>query len=370
MRTYGYQQGILKPPTATPPAPAATLPGLMAATGGKGRKGKSDAEKAAEKAAREAERAAEAAAKEKARVDEVIRSRFAEAEIIKRQSDLRDRISLAERANDAQLVVRLQGAQKELDIQYQYAEELVKEKDLNAQKAIIYQGQVALVASQRDTQRELNELQLKGDQERFDALQQYIERQYELNTAVQSQLELADGIANTLGQGITSAFDALLTGSEAWGDSLKQIASGVLLDIAKQLLQIFVIEQAINALRGILTPFSAATPIGAGGGQIGRFGTLGPNFGIPQRAKGGPVTGGMPYLVGERGPELFVPGRSGSIVPNHELGGSGVNVVVNVDAKGTNVQGNDQQSNQLGRAVSAAVQAELVKQKRPGGLLA
>jgi tape measure domain-containing protein len=346
------------------------LPPLLGATGGKGRGGKSDAEKAAEKAAREAERAAEAAAKEKARVDEVIRSRFAEAEIIKRQSDLRDRISLAERANDAQLVVRLQGAQKELDIQHQYAEELVKEKDLNAQKAIIYQGQVALVASQRDTQRELNKLQLKGDQERFDALQQYIERQYELNTAVQSQLELADGIANTLGQGITSAFDALLTGSEAWGDSLKQIASGVLLDIAKQLLQIFVIEQAINALRGILTPFSAATPIGAGGGQIGRFGTLGPNFGIPQRAKGGPVTGGMPYLVGERGPELFVPGRSGSIVPNHELGGSGVNVVVNVDAKGTNVQGNDQQGNQLGRAVSAAVQAELVKQKRPGGLLA
>jgi SLT domain-containing protein len=56
MRTYGYQQGILKPPTATPPAAAATLPGLMSATGGKSRGGKSDAEKAAEKAAREAEK--------------------------------------------------------------------------------------------------------------------------------------------------------------------------------------------------------------------------------------------------------------------------------------------------------------------------
>lgn len=82
------------------------------------------------------------------------------------------------------------------------------------------------------------------------------------------------------------------------------------------------------------------------------------------------MSAGSPYIVGERGPELFVPGRSGGIVPNDKLGGDNVSVVVNVDAKGTNVQGNDQQGNQLGRAISAAVQQELIKQKRPGGLLA
>lgn len=43
----------------------------------------------------------------------------------------------------------------------------------------------------------------------------------------------------------------------------------------------------------------------------------------PGRAAGGPVTGGMPYTVGERGPELFLPGQSGSIVPNHLLGRGG-----------------------------------------------
>ncbi|WP_152048881.1 phage tail tape measure protein [Aureimonas psammosilenae] len=37
------------------------------------------------------------------------------------------------------------------------------------------------------------------------------------------------------------------------------------------------------------------------------------------RARGGPVSGGSTYLVGERGPELFTPGRSGGIVPNHRL---------------------------------------------------
>ena len=48
---------------------------------------------------------------------------------------------------------------------------------------------------------------------------------------------------------------------------------------------------------------------------------------------GGAVAGGRPYIVGERGPELFVPGQSGAIVPNEELGASGggeVNVNFNI----------------------------------------
>jgi hypothetical protein len=43
---------------------------------------------------------------------------------------------------------------------------------------------------------------------------------------------------------------------------------------------------------------------------------------------------------------------------------------VNVDAKGSQVEGNEQNANQLGRVISAAVQTELIKQQRPGGLLA
>ena len=53
-----------------------------------------------------------------------------------------------------------------------------------------------------------------------------------------------------------------------------------------------------------------------------------------------------------------------------EASGGGVgNVVVNVDASGSKVQGDGQQSKQLGQAIGAAVQAEIVKQKMPGGLL-
>jgi hypothetical protein len=324
----------------------------------------------AKKGSDDAKRAAEAAKQEAERVKDVIRNRLAEGQIIAVKSQQQDRIAAAEAAGDKMLVARLQSQERELDIQYRYAQELAKEVNLEAQKAIIYEGQNALTANQLDLQRELDAIQTQSDQDRLTSLQKAIEKQYELNTAVQNQLQLADGVANTLGQGLGSAFDALISGAQGWEDSLRQIASGVLVDIANQLIRIFVIEQAINAIKAFLTPFSAATPLGAGGGQVGKFGTLGPNFGIPQRANGGPVSSGQTYMVGERGPELFVPGRSGTIVANDKMGGGSTNVVVNVDAKGSSVEGNEQGANQLGRVISAAVQSELIKQQRPGGILA
>ena len=97
------------------------------------------------------------------------------------------------------------------------------------------------------------------------------------------------------------------------------------------------------------------------GGLLGMFGF----------ANGGRPPVGRPSVVGERGPELFVPDRAGTIVPNHELGGmGGTNIVVNVDASGSNVEGDEEEGRQLGIALSAAIESELIKQKRPGGLLA
>lgn len=56
---------------------------------------------------------------------------------------------------------------------------------------------------------------------------------------------------------------------------------------------------------------------------------------IGTRASGGPVSANTPYLVGERGPELFMPSSSGSIVPNHKMGGGVViSPVYNIDARG------------------------------------
>ena len=90
---------------------------------------------------------------------------------------------------------------------------------------------------------------------------------------------------------------------------------------------------------------------------------------LPGFANGGRPPVGRPSVVGERGPELFVPGSPGTVVPNHELGGSSTNVVVNVDASGSSVQGDEGSSRQLGALIGAAVQGEIIKQQRPGGLL-
>ena len=106
----------------------------------------------------------------------------------------------------------------------------------------------------------------------------------------------------------------------------------------------------------------------AGNDGVGFFSFL--TGGLGKRAMGGPVSAGSSYMVGERGPELFTPKHGGNIVPNNALGGGSTNVTVNVDASGSNVQGDQAQAKQLGVVVSAAVQAELVKQQRPGGLLA
>jgi lambda family phage tail tape measure protein len=91
------------------------------------------------------------------------------------------------------------------------------------------------------------------------------------------------------------------------------------------------------------------------------------------RAAGGPVAGGSTYLVGERGPELFTPNRSGSIVPNHALGGGDINVStqVVVDSSGAQSQSTSDSDlgKQLGNMVNAAVTEQISRQMRQGGLL-
>ena len=90
-------------------------------------------------------------------------------------------------------------------------------------------------------------------------------------------------------------------------------------------------------------------------------------------ANGGPVGQRKPYLVGEEGPELFVPNQSGNIIPNHDLagvGGGSTNISVSVDASGSTVSGSSAGGNELGQQIAIAIQTELIKQKRAGGLLA
>lgn len=97
-----------------------------------------------------------------------------------------------------------------------------------------------------------------------------------------------------------------------------------------------------------------------------------PTFG-GGRASGGAVYPGEYYVVGENGPEILVPGMSGTVVPNRGAGGAGggnISISVAVDASGSSVAGDAGQAGALGKRLAAAVRSVLIDEKRPGGLLA
>ena len=148
--------------------------------------------------------------------------------------------------------------------------------------------------------------------------------------------EINNSIANNISDGLTAAIQGTKTLGEA--------AKAILNDIGSTLIRL-----GVNTILGGIAP-------GLFGGLLGF-------------SRGGRPPTGRPSIVGEKGPELFVPRRSGTIVPNDKLGGGSTNISVNVDASGSSVQGDEQQSKELGKAISAAIQSELLKQRRPGGLL-
>jgi len=179
--------------------------------------------------------------------------------------------------------------------------------------------------------------------------------------------------AQTIGDAFGESFKGIVKGSMTAQEALRNLftrTADAFLDMAAQLIakqiQMSILGIGFKFFGGGLAPSRGATT-----GGTDRFGRDfdDPMFGMPRgRANGGAVKGGSSYLVGERGPELFSPGVSGMITPNHALGGT-TSVVVNVDASGSSVEGDEQQGRQLGELISAAIQSELINQKRPGGLL-
>ena len=175
-------------------------------------------------------------------------------------------------------------------------------------------------------------------------------------------------------KGLTAQRDLqqqIVNNAKALANPFRQLSNIIAQDIGngiKGLIQ--GTETLNNVLRNVLNKLAdAALNMAIFGNFGGTFqrgaGLLGSIF----KAEGGPVKRGGSFIVGERGPELFTPGVSGMITPNHALGGS-TSVVVNVDASGSSVEGDEQQGRELGLVLSAAIESELIKQKRPGGLLA
>ena len=120
-------------------------------------------------------------------------------------------------------------------------------------------------------------------------LAQGMEKVEEKATAVEQALS---GAGNIIGNQLRGAIDGLIDGTADWNDilqsTLKQLGS-------------FFLNFGLNQLAG------------ADGAGILSF------LGFGTRASGGPVNANQPYIVGERGPELFMPKQSGAVVNNNQL---------------------------------------------------
>tara|TARA_A100001515_G_scaffold62782_1_gene49615 strand:- start:458 stop:2512 length:2055 start_codon:yes stop_codon:yes gene_type:complete len=213
----------------------------------------------------------------------------------------------------------------------------IEKFNLNRQFPDLEDEQIAKMREQLDIEYE-REQQIK---KRLEQEEQQKKNQDALKAKMEEQRQKAEELDSAFRSGIVDALTEAIEGTKSLGESLL----GVIKSMAKLILQ----RKLLNALSG----FSLTSFLGF--------------------ANGGRPPVGRASIVGERGPELFVPDTAGTIIPNHQLGGGGgamaSNIVVNVDASGTSVEGNEGQSRQLGALIGAAVQTEIIKQQRPGGLL-
>lgn len=177
----------------------------------------------------------------------------------------------------------------------------------------------------------------------------------------------ANDLYSTGEQVFTGLTSSMMEGLKALEGQSSKTFGQIAADFANMLAQLALQAAASAAFKALFSAIgsgvgAAAAPAGGYSAGIGANG-LG---WLTPRAAGGPVSAGSSYVVGESGPELFVPAAAGNIVPN---GGMGSSVTVNVDMKQTEGASNPSQALEFGRRVKAAVTAVIADEKRPGGTL-
>lgn len=195
---------------------------------------------------------------------------------------------------------------------------------------------------------------------------------------------LAENISNVAQNAFQGLEDAIVRLTTTGKFSFKDFALSIINDLTRMVTRMLIIAPILQFIQSLLPggPLASANANLSGAGAL----SGGKLFPGGLFANGGTFTNGVVNsptlfkfanggagrlgLMGEAGPEAIIPLKRGRDGKLGVAGGGGTSVVVNVDAKGTSVQGNGGQGEQLGRAISQAVQAELVRQKRPGGLLA
>ncbi len=248
-------------------------------------------------------------------------------------------------------------------------QEQFDQKELERRRLELKRELLPLLLAEKKTQEEIAEIieaivnGMKAGQNKsksfVDGLKELIEEATDLNkTLAEFGVQAVDKFANTFA-------DFVATGKA----SFSEFANSVLADLAR----IFARAAFFQALEAVFPGLGKTAKIAtsANGNVLAKNKIVPYAYGgIVNKPTLFPMANGA-GLMGEAGPEAIMPLRRGA---NGKLGveasGSGVgDVVVNVDAAGSSVEGDGNQAAQLGKAIGIAVQQELVKQKRPGGLL-
>lgn len=204
-----------------------------------------------------------------------------------------------------------------------------------------------------------------------------------INAYLEGIGSLAENISNVAQNAFQGLEDAIVSLTTTGKFSFKDFALSIINDLTRMVTRMLIIAPILQFIQSLLPggPLASANANLSGAGAL----SSGKLFPSGLFANGGTFTNGIVNsptlfkfanggagrlgLMGEAGPEAIIPLKRGRDGKLGVAGGGGTSVVVNVDAKGTSVQSNSGQGEQLGRAISQAVQAELIKQKRPGGLI-
>jgi lambda family phage tail tape measure protein len=193
---------------------------------------------------------------------------------------------------------------------------------------------------------------------------------------------LSENISNVAKNAFNGLEDAIVSLTMTGKFSFKDFALSIIEDLTRMVTRMLIIAPILQFIQSLIPGgglnLSGAKALSSGkitpGGIFANGGIMTGDGPMPLRkyAAGGIANSPQLAMFGEGSmPEAYVPLPDGRRIPvAMKGGGGGTNVTVNVDATGSQVQGNSGQGEQLGRAISQAVQNELVRQKRPGGLLA
>lgn len=120
----------------------------------------------------------------------------------------------------------------------------------------------------------------------------------------------------------TDGFSEAIAGAKSFKDAFKDMARSIINDLIRMAVQYYITQQIFGALTNFISSLGA--------GPAASTGSTGSSS-LATAAVGGPASTGRPMLVGERGPELFIPSSAGQIVPNGRMGGGAVvNQTINI----------------------------------------